>query len=906
MFRKQRVQLAFAALIALCSFGAWGGVFAWPEGKLHDAAVSSGLYAPDIDEPPRIVVVGIDDRALEHLADSTMGEAFQITWPWARSVHAAVIDELGRLGARTIAFDISFGDAKAAADDAALRESIRRHGGVILAARLAGDIAWTPDAVEASELVLARIAREESGLDDEPVRSLVVAILTRQTLTAAEERAIVLLAGEGASSVDRNAAARMLDQALMWRIASASPLCVRELDKAPVPVLGNDALFPTPAIAMECAGVGNTDMGKKSGEGDGVVRRVPLWIRDAGHAYPMLGLAGAMHYAGVTDPMLRLGGASFGGAMHRFPTRVWSLPGFDTPVAGIARVRWPSGGRSPVSQFDVGDERRFFSVLEILNLPPLRARISRDVARVSEEAQFAAAVLGGPVSEEDLQALTQEVLGMTPDEEAWVPAFERLVEAWDALRAHVRAVASSAETDADTASFAESYIATEAVQTECVAASDTYRAQVGALAPVRDALVFIGSVATKQANDLSPTSIDQETPGVFVHAAIAHNALSGAMLVPAHPLGPPIVAAVFGVLGLIVGARFPQWTGLVIVSTLAGAWFVIGSSVVDARLGFGSLLAPAILTIVVVWLARSTYRALTELRARRRTEARFKSYVAPDVVDILVNNPELSSMEPQKRELTIMFTDIAGFTTMAERLGTQRTTDVLSEYLAEMTDVLESTGATLDKYLGDGIMAFWGAPLENPDHASAACRAGLEMLERLDAMNERGLFAECGPAAIRVGIATGTVSVGDFGNPPLRSAYTVIGDSVNLSARLESANKQLGTTICINERCAQLVGDAFLTRAVGPLVVVGKSLPEPIREVIGTRAPRGARTGEWVDLCEAASGAFLARQWDEARRHFERLRDEFDDGKIAALHLEAIERLVGDDTTPPSITLTEK
>ncbi|MEM1424465.1 MAG: adenylate/guanylate cyclase domain-containing protein, partial [Planctomycetota bacterium] len=432
------------------------------------------------------------------------------------------------------------------------------------------------------------------------------------------------------------------------------------------------------------------------------------------------------------------------------------------------------------------------------------------------------------------------------------------------------------------------------------------REQAGALAPVNGSLVFIGSVATKVANDIVATSVHPETPGVFVHAAIAWSVLSGVHLVPAHPAFPPAVAALLGVLGVVIGRRLSQLIGLCVVVGLCVLWFVSSSYLLDARLGLGGVIALALLALFVVWLARATYRSLVELRARRLTEERFKSYVAPDVVDILVSNPALSSMEPQRRELTIMFTDIAGFTTMAERLGTQRTTDVLSEYLASMTDVLESTGATLDKYLGDGIMAFWGAPLENERHAQSACEAAVRMLDALDGLNERGVFGEVGPAEIRIGIATGVVSVGDFGNPPLRSAYTVIGDTVNLAARLESANKQLGASICINARCAELLGDEMRTRAVGPLVVVGKSQPEPIRELLGDRRPHGDRTDAWVALHESASSAFLSRRWDEARAGYERLRDGFGDEKIATLHLEAIERLAGDGVTPPSIELTEK
>ena len=264
-------------------------------------------------------------------------------------------------------------------------------------------------------------------------------------------------------------------------------------------------------------------------------------------------------------------------------------------------------------------------------------------------------------------------------------------------------------------------------------------------------------------------------------------------------------------------------------------------------------------------------------------------------------------MEPQRRELTILFSDIAGFTTISETLGTQATTEALSEYLREMTEVLQVTGATLDKYLGDGIMAFWGAPIEQEDHGERAARAALEMFERLDRLNERGVFGVCGPIDIRVGLATGVVSVGDFGNPPYRTAYTVIGDTVNLSARLESANKQVGRSILINGRLAEILrasGGVEIV-PVGPVRVVGTNEPEPISTLVPLNGARAIGAPQ-REVIERLVRAFADRSWDEVSVCCDALEREHGDRVLAGVYRNSAETLRGAHNEPLAITLDQK
>jgi adenylate cyclase len=284
--------------------------------------------------------------------------------------------------------------------------------------------------------------------------------------------------------------------------------------------------------------------------------------------------------------------------------------------------------------------------------------------------------------------------------------------------------------------------------------------------------------------------------------------------------------------------------------------------------------------------------------------------VSPDVVDILVNNPSMSSMAPVRRELTIFFSDIASWTTLAERLGTEGIGKFLATYLKEMTDILQNNRATIDKYLGDGIMAFWGAPVADPDHARHAVEAVIEMQQALERMNRNGDFGPAGSITVRIGLAAGEVNVGDFGNPPNKSSYTVIGDAANLAARLESANKQFGSLILISDRVKQLMGVELPMRLMGRVVVKGKTEPETLWEPIGSRTPRGERTPAWITASNDAVEAYIRGDFLASRRLFDVLEQTFDEPVLADLYrhsMDAVEAEGGPgENFDGSIVLKEK
>ena len=331
--------------------------------------------------------------------------------------------------------------------------------------------------------------------------------------------------------------------------------------------------------------------------------------------------------------------------------------------------------------------------------------------------------------------------------------------------------------------------------------------------------------------DLRPTPFSRVSPGVLIHATVVDNLLSDAFMSTT-----PATAAALGVLALALavgvmitsGVR-TRGTVLIAVATLplptllgcaayaAGLWWPVlpGTAAVAAAL-FGGL-------------ARNY---AVEGRQRRFIKSAFKHYLSPDVIERILVDPDALRLGGERRELTIMFSDLAGFTSLSEGLDPIELTSLLNDYLTDMTDIILEEGGTLDKYEGDAIIAFWNAPLEQPDHAVRACRAAVRCQRKLT--ERRAAFRErCGrDLTMRVGLHTGLVVVGNMGSHQ-RFDYTVLGDAANLASRLEGANKAFATDTMISGATLAQAADSVMVRDLGTVRVVGRSEPVPVHHLIG-------------------------------------------------------------------------
>ncbi|NTW50114.1 MAG: adenylate/guanylate cyclase domain-containing protein [Chlorobiales bacterium] len=242
-------------------------------------------------------------------------------------------------------------------------------------------------------------------------------------------------------------------------------------------------------------------------------------------------------------------------------------------------------------------------------------------------------------------------------------------------------------------------------------------------------------------------------------------------------------------------------------------------------------------TILLSYAASIFYQYFTESRQKKLIRNFFNVYVNRELVDQLIENPEQFRLGGEKRELTVLFSDIKGFTNISETMDPADLVILLNEYLGAMTEIVFKYGGTLDKYIGDAVMAFWGAPVPEEDHAKLCCWAALEMQEKLAELREKWKKEGRPDIYARIGINTGAMIVGNMGSES-RFNYTVMGDAVNLAARLEPANKAFGTSIIVSEFTNEQVQDYCRTRELATITVQGKQKPIKIYELVDKKLPR--------------------------------------------------------------------
>jgi len=272
------------------------------------------------------------------------------------------------------------------------------------------------------------------------------------------------------------------------------------------------------------------------------------------------------------------------------------------------------------------------------------------------------------------------------------------------------------------------------------------------------------------------------------------------------------------------------------------------------------------LAIVFAYFGTAVYQYLTERQQKAIIKNMFGHYINPAVVNELVANPEKAKLGGDRRELTVFFSDIASFTTISEQYHAkpEGLVALLNEFLDEMTRIVLKYEGTLDKYEGDAIMAFWGAPLPQKDHALRTCLAALDMQKRLEALRPKWIKEGRPPLSVRMGINTGIVIVGNMGGRD-RFDYTVIGDSVNLASRLEGANKQYKSNIMISDFTYTHVKTKVTVRELDLIQVKGKTEPVKVYELLGTADMEMTENQrQALEMYHEGLKLYRSRKWEEA------------------------------------------
>ncbi|MFC1679379.1 adenylate/guanylate cyclase domain-containing protein [Elusimicrobiota bacterium] len=265
----------------------------------------------------------------------------------------------------------------------------------------------------------------------------------------------------------------------------------------------------------------------------------------------------------------------------------------------------------------------------------------------------------------------------------------------------------------------------------------------------------------------------------------------------------------------------------------------------------------------------------------------FKRYLAASVVDKILEDPSALELGGEERELTVFFSDMSGFTELSERMDPKGLVELINEYLGAMTDSIFLQEGTLDKYEGDAVMAFWGAPVEQADHARRACWAALDNRSRLKELCDSWEKRSLPVFDIRIGINTGKMIVGNVGSKD-RMEYTVLGDAVNIGSRLEQANKAYGTHILISERTNAEAGGAVETREVDRMALKGRKKSVVVFELLGLAGQVTAKRREGYDAYEKGLKAYRARDWDAAEKNFRGAIDILEEDKASSVMLQRV------------------
>ncbi len=833
-------------------------------------------HARSVAEPlsDQIALVIIDDSSL-----NVFGR-----WPWPRRRLASAIDEIARAGARTVALDLQLSEPDAeVGGDVSLANAmagLRTVLGMDVSRKFTPGVEW--ESPEGKIELAAIIDVLSSHIDAEPEDAAKEAKLTGDRRVSFLEnqiwfkslaawKVIWKSAGQGpipplkdlifklkggnnsGMLAESNLIEKLWDRARSWREFHEEMVHDAE---HPALLGGHEHEPPIAVLAEKASGLGVVTNEKSVTDVDGAKRRTgTTWHVPSGRTY-QLGLASSATHMGLKSSAIVGSNDSLQVGETIIPLK-----------NGVMVLDWPTstfdGEFKKWSQSGMeGQERSAVSIGRLIGLSD-----DREILKINQKRRDETRVkVVGFVAEWN-----------TPEFSA--KSAKEFAEILDDARMNDSIPANAADAVEEYQKLSEEV---DRGSLDIAKQSAELRNKLS------DKLVFLGWTATGALADFIPTSYNPKTPGVFVHAVVADMVLSNHSRDTAPDWIQPIAIFLFGGMASLCACR------------LATGWSALGACILVAvwlwsagRFAFNDLhlimpLVGPVIAPIASWALGTAAIAVLSSRDRARITRQFSARVSPQLVERLANNPGALTMGGQEREITVMFGDLAGFTTIAEQLGGPGVVRTLNLYLGRLSDELVNRDAYVNKFLGDGFMAFWSAFGDEPMQESRAAESAVACQ---DAMKELGHNSEFGSPkiSVRLGIATGMAVVGDCGAPPKLNDYTAIGDVVNLSARLESANKQFGTGILIDGPThrgiiAQGGNSSIKIRALGAIIVVGQSKPIEIFEVVGLEAD-----DSWIAATEHAVALFRAQKLDESAALWKEFEKNFGASKVSKMYFEAIE-----------------
>jgi len=409
-------------------------------------------------------------------------------------------------------------------------------------------------------------------------------------------------------------------------------------------------------------------------------------------------------------------------------------------------------------------------------------------------------------------------------------------------------------------------------------------------------IVFVGATAAALF-DMKAVPFVSKYPGVIVHANVVDNLISRQWIREV----PNFLTVLYVLLvGLVLGIFLPQvapWKKLgvfvfVTVGIVASGYWVF------SHLNFVIHIVPPFVTAIGCYGGTIFYRLLIEEREKRKIKGSFKQYLSPKIIDLITKDPAKLKLGGEEREVSIFFLDIAGFTSMSEALKPTQLVVVMNQVLTTFSSVIFKNEGLINKYIGDCIMAFWNAPMDQPNHAAQACLAALDCISAIPELNESLRSQGLPSVDCRIGINTGTVVVGNMGSN-VQFDYTVMGDPVNLASRLEGANKEYHSHIMISDVTFEKAREAIEARDLDMIRVKGKKEPRRVYELLSRRGKLSSDFESGREKYHMALKMYRDRNFDEALHAFEEVLDFIPNDYVVRKYLERIRTFKV--TPPPSV-----
>ncbi|HEY1685418.1 MAG TPA: adenylate/guanylate cyclase domain-containing protein [Tepidisphaeraceae bacterium] len=895
--------LAITALVIFCDYV---GLLHRFEDTLYDARLQ--FCQQFVPAPTKqLYHVDIDDAALESIG----------RWPWPRATLAEILDELNRAGAKVVALDITtpepqpptyLANGQKIDNDAILAQSIRQFGRVLVPVSFQFERVKS-QTQEQKDISEALIKDPAISFDELRIK------LQGKYPNLSTEDYLPVLREVLADRVETEISAHPgtledVQQRIIQNPADVDPM-VREIigveyriheSREAIKPLGKtsnrlmpDVLTPQstllmiPLLARAAAYTAFVD---HLPHDDGVERSVPLWVLYNGKLYPQMGLALACATLGVPLDRLVINDTSLtiplaDGRRIVIPTHNFYSARLQKEVGYIMDIPW-FGTSEWKNMYDYPAHHYPAQHLPISKVWQL-AEFRKDALQNNLIADTALHVLDYAM---DLNYV-KTFLKNPPD-----PSIidSRIAVAQKALQEADSAdgpLPTTRPTEvSELAAFnARQALARMVTENHRIAADATEMKQT-----LGGKSILIGSIATS-AFDFTTTPLHAQCPGVIVHGAIFNAIMQNRFLRETPFMDTAIATAGVGVLATIAVTLFSPWAALLATLLVVGGYCTINGFFIFGYEGIVLGAAGPIVTGGVVWGWITLTNYIRERAERNRITRRFSSYADQKLVDYVLAHPEQDVFAGEERELTCVFTDMRGYTSLMERLGVG-VVPALSEYMGRMAAIIREQGGLLNKFLGDGIMFFYGAPEQDAHHAQRAVRTVLEMQNNgVPGFNEwlktQGIDLQ---VAVRAGVATGFMIVGDAGSKR-RSDYTVLGDSVNLASRLESANKHVGTMTMITARTAELCGGEFLLRPVAKIQVVGKTEPVAVYEPLAYASQATDAQKRLAEVTREIYATFIAAEFSRCQQWIALAEKDFGSSKLFSIYTKNCEHYL---ITPPA------